>query len=216
MDVILDQKTGFYIRKGVESDKLDVPETKWHYHELDFSNKVCLDIGDYIGSFAKLAINRGAKSVYLYEPEKENFELCQLNCKDIPVFLFNAAVVGDARKTERLYIKKWGKWGHSLYTKGGIGIQIVDCVNINDVVISTKPDVVKINAQTSEYNIFENWTEISGVTQIAVEVHLGTRLYRQVKAPQLLQKLSSWGFTAVKPIKIGQKNWHSVGVYRRD
>lgn len=46
---------------------------EYRLNELDLKDKVCLDIGGHIGSFAYACIQRGAKKVVSFEPDPDNF-----------------------------------------------------------------------------------------------------------------------------------------------
>jgi FkbM family methyltransferase len=119
-----DPKTGkslqFYCRLGTSDEKvLDEIFTKGAYRKpkINFDveeNDTWIDIGGHIGLFALYAVSKGAKRVYVYEADHENYAMLTKNIKlnnlSNKVKCFRKAVVDDKglgkNKSIQLYKSK--------------------------------------------------------------------------------------------------------------
>jgi predicted RNA methylase len=95
-------ETNAIVREG-KTDEFIVTEVTT-YSKLQINeNDVVVDLGLHIGMFSVWALNRGAKKVYSYEPNDENFALAEQN---LPLNgfaksryrLFKRAVIGNNDK----------------------------------------------------------------------------------------------------------------------
>ena len=195
-------------------DKEIVKEVKHCYKGLELKGKKVLDIGANIGAFSRLAYKQGAE-VITFEPDKENFSLLQKNSPN--TLNINKAVVGNGDKTRNFYLNRGiNKGSHSLEIKRGRKEIMVDCCNFKEILEKYKPDVLKVDIEGGEYEIFDSVHKIPyPITQIAIELHLTKKKWRNKEAKKLIQKLINEGFNPVKHPQIGQKNWHTVGVFKR-
>ena len=132
-------------------------------------NDVVLDLGLNIGAFC-VFWGYKAKECYAYEPELENFKIAQKNislnkiknCK-----LFNVAVSGNKDKTRNFYVGMGErKDGHSILKFRGRKQIEVNCLNINEILMETKANKLKIDIEGAEYEVLraiKNWGQIDAV-----------------------------------------------------
>lgn len=166
------------VREGT-SDEFVVKEVfGGTYNKLKVKpGDVVIDFGLNIGMFTCWAITKGAKEVYSYEPEYDNFCLAEQNVKlnglENKAHLFNAAVVGndDKKRSFSINLKK-NKGAHSLVAKRGRDTVDVDCVNFNDIVSKVNPDIIKMDIEGGEYECLKNiQCNLAGVRELIMEFH---------------------------------------------
>lgn len=166
------------VREGT-SDEFVVSEVfSGEYNKLNIkSDDIVVDFGLNIGMFTVFALNKGAKLVHSYEPDKENFALAQknvaMNISDsFRYVLHNEAVIGNNDKTREFSINlKKNKGAHSLVAKRGRDTVTVDCVNINHVFNSVKPTVVKMDIEGGELECLPAVQDWSGIREFIMEFH---------------------------------------------
>lgn len=166
------------VREGT-SDEFVVSEVfSGEYNKLNInSDDIVVDFGLNIGMFTVFALNKGAKLVHSYEPDKDNFALAQknvaMNISDsFRYVLHNEAVVGNDDKTRDFSINlKKNKGAHSLVAKRGRDTVTVDCVNINHVFNSVKPTVVKMDIEGGELECLPAVQDWSGIREFIMEFH---------------------------------------------
>ena len=151
---------------------------KQEYKKLQFTGEdVVLDLGMNIGIFSIYALNKGAKKVYSYEPNKDNFQLAQENLKlnnikDRRYTLTNKAVVGNSDKKRYFYENlATNKGAHSLIKVRGRNNIVVGCVNINEVVKKISPTIIKMDIEGAEYECLKELKIWKGVNQLILEFH---------------------------------------------
>jgi FkbM family methyltransferase len=166
-----------FVRDGT-SDEFVVHEVMdGAYNKLKIKpDDVVVDFGLNIGMFTCWASKKGAKEVYAYEAEKENYELAKENIKlnDFNnVKLYNLAVIGNNEKTRNFSVNvKKNKGAHSLVHKKGRETVTVECININDVLEKVKPNVIKMDIEGGEYECLTNLTyDLSKVREFIMEFH---------------------------------------------
>lgn len=166
------------VREGT-SDEFVVSEVfSGEYNKLNIkSDDIVVDFGLNIGMFTVFALNKGAKLVHSYEPDKENFALAQknvaMNISDsFRYVLHNEAVIGNDDKTREFSINlKKNKGAHSLVAKRGRDTVTVDCVNINHVFNNVKPTVVKMDIEGGELECLPAVQDWSGIREFIMEFH---------------------------------------------
>ena len=166
------------VREGT-SDEFVVSEVfSGEYNKLNIkSDDIVVDFGLNIGMLTVFALNKGAKLVHSYEPDKENFALAQknvaMNISDsFRYVLHNEAVIGNNDKTREFSINlKKNKGAHSLVAKRGRDTVTVDCVNINHVFNSVKPTVVKMDIEGGELECLPAVQDWSGIREFIMEFH---------------------------------------------
>jgi FkbM family methyltransferase len=203
-------------RKGTYDLEI-IREVNSCYDGLTFNNKIVLDVGANIGAFSVMASKSGAKKIFSFEPDKENFALLKRN-KLPNMEIFKLAVVGNNDKTRKFYLNKGiNKGAHSLYIKRGRDETKVNCIRFSKVLGKYKPQVIKIDVEGSEYELLLSLKKMPEyVKQLALELHLTKKEWRTNLSQKVLSFIKDNGFIAIKPPKIGEKNWHTIGVWRRN
>jgi FkbM family methyltransferase len=129
--------------------------------EVDYRDKVCLDLGTNIGSFTKIAIERGAKKVQGIECDPRNYQIAAENFKSYPqVEIVHAAVSGSNDEFLKIY-KSNAKSNHSstsIIKRSGTFKEYDEVRNfhIDQLLTELKPDIVKIDIEGAEYEIIES------------------------------------------------------------
>lgn len=149
------------------------------YSKLKITEKdIIVDFGLNIGMFTIFALNKGARKVYSFEPEKENFNLAvenvAMNISDVNRYkLYNDAVVGNNDSTREFSINiKKNKGAHSLVKKRGRDTSIVTCQNINTILDKIKPTIVKMDIEGGEYECLKALkNNFKGVREFIMEFH---------------------------------------------
>ena len=201
-------------RKGT-FDGMIVKEVIRCYPFLDFKGQVVLDIGANIGAFARYALKKEAKSVYCYEPEECNFEMLQLNTSAFSqVSCYKKAIYSSAGKL-KLYVTKTGKnpGNYSCETSGGRVPVEIDAVLFSEA-LACNPSIVKVDCEGSEYAFLDGKTLPAYVKQVAVEIHLTKKIWREQEGPALIASFAGW--TCLKVPKVGLKNWTTTAVWKRN
>jgi len=168
----------FVVRRGTIDDYVVREVLGGAYKKLNITaDDVVLDIGLNIGIFTVYALSKGAKKVYSFEPEVDNYKMAatnlQLNNFDPSKYdLCNAAVVGnkDKRRSFSVNTKK-NKGGHSLVHKRGRDTVTVACVNINEIMEKTKATVIKMDIEGGEYECLKAVKSFDGVREMELEFH---------------------------------------------
>lgn len=124
-------------------------------------NEKWLDLGGNIGTFALLALSRGA-SVVSCEPEKDNLSLLIKNLKyNFPLEtgwqIIPKAVINKNVKQLDLYLCKgdYNKYRHTIYPKRGRKTVKVDSINIRTLLKQNNFDCIKIDIEGAEIDILE-------------------------------------------------------------
>jgi FkbM family methyltransferase len=168
----------FLVRQGTTDDYVVREVLGGVYDKLKISDDdVVLDIGLNIGVFTVHALGKGAKKVYSFEPEQDNFNIAAKNIKlnnfeESRYQLFNSAVVGnnDKHRSFSLNTKK-NKGGHSLVHKRGRGTVNVHCMNINEIIATHKPTVIKMDIEGGEYECLKSVKSFECVREMQLEFH---------------------------------------------
>lgn len=162
---------------------------------------VVLDIGGNIGSFARYAVERGAKFVLTVEPERDNFEVLLTNVRDFgdAVRPFEAAVVSrEVHEREGgeipIYINEEGinKATHSTVPVRGRPFVMVPTVTLDELFTYAQFTAVKVDVEGAEYGL--ELDELpSSVTKLNVEYHMTKKAFR-LAAPKLHAMLLGEGW----------------------
>ena len=147
------------------------------YHKLDIKNEDrILDIGLNIGIFTIWALKKGAKEVYGFEPEPQNYNLAVDNVKLNGLYsravMINKAVTGtnDPFRNFAINLKK-NKGAHSLVPRRGRRKMVVRCININEAIAMAKPDIIKMDIEGGEYECLKGIKSFNGIREIILEFH---------------------------------------------
>jgi FkbM family methyltransferase len=152
---------------------------------------IILDIGAHIGAFSCACIARGAKYVYGYEPDKENFALALLNTrrwfhihnpreKHNPSCLENIAI-WRSDKVEDIAVGKYTvspdpsgliDTGATETSRGGTECQACKSIGL-DVVLNELPKVtlMKLHCEGAEWPILLTSRALAKVERVIVKLH---------------------------------------------
>jgi FkbM family methyltransferase len=181
------------------------------------STDVVLDIGGHIGAFVGVTAPRVARVVTV-EPQKDNFALLMRNTTrwSNVTRIAAAAVPGHGRGRAKLYHFEPGtRWSHntgshSLYpTPQRKHSEDVDTVGFDELLADWRPTVLKLDCEGAEYDLLERPLPAC-VKQLAMELHISRREFREERRPALLASLEAQGFqtlrlTKAKSVPIGQQ-----------
>lgn len=168
-----------YLNATEEVDKKMVNDCIMHYikPEVDYTGKVCLDLGGNIGGFTKIAIDMGAKEVHTVECDGRNYEKLKQNFQQEPkANILHGAVSGQQCETLKIYKSK-SKLAHcsTSIIKRNQMFEDYDEVrnyNIQELLDTYKPDIIKIDIEGAEYEILEA-VEAYHPEVLFVELHMG-------------------------------------------
>lgn len=143
---------------------------------------VIVDIGAHIGSFSLKAFSLGAKKIFCFEANTENFIVCNYNCSSYNINVYNKAVRGNYD-----LIKVGSRPGNNLnvdnMNMGGLSVSYgdsIDVISLEDIIeqVGGKISLLKLDCEGSEYPIiFESKPEIfNHIDCIIGEFHPGTLL----------------------------------------
>lgn len=128
---------------------------------VDYSDKVCLDLGANIGTFAKIAVDHGAKKVYALECDSRNFNIAEENFKlTFKVNMIHAAVSASTQDYIQIY-KSDAKSNHSSTSihkrKGTFNpYERVKNYHIEYLLQQTQPDLIKVDIEGAEYDVIDH------------------------------------------------------------
>ena len=141
-------------------------------------DKVWLDLGGNIGTFALMALINNSK-VYSYEPEKDNYELLKYNInlnkkfyklKNIKTF---KKAVSYKQSNEKLYLcnGEYNKYRHSLIPiRGRNNIINLKTLALKDILKKYKDiNSIKMDIEGSEIDILKNFKSWKNIEQLVFE-----------------------------------------------
>lgn len=198
-----------YIKKllKVESNEIfqaDINEVlREHLHDRFYENIVDVEEGDIVvdigfnyGIFSLGALNRGASKIYAFEPNRHVYEVVsKLYPERNKVHIFNLAV---SNKNEMVFFdEKHNTLSSSICSPSSenTGTYHVQAINFFEFIVKNKIekiDLLKVDCEGAEYEIFENIPDefFSTIKKIHVEFHANTGL--EVKP--IINKLERNGF----------------------
>ncbi len=144
--------------------------------EIDYTGKVCLDLGGNIGGFTKIAIDGGAQAVYTVECDSRNYEKMMNSFRNEPkANIIHGAVSGQTCPTLRIYKGK-SKQAHcstSIMKRSQFSdYDEVNNFNIQELLDKYRPDIIKIDIEGAEYEILQA-VEAYHPEVLFVELHMG-------------------------------------------
>ena len=166
-------------------------------YDYDWTNKVVLDIGGFVGDSALFFFERGARKVIVYEPVSENFTAINLNLEgfkesvevhekaisqiDGPICLYSHAPEGSLG-----FGLEKGK--HSIHCDG---------ISFRSLLKKHCVDVIKIDCEGAEIYLEElSQSEIANVPYWIVETHT-KEIYNS-----LTKKFGEYGFSVVNEFSV--------------
>lgn len=210
-----DPKTGLFYRDGTYDLEV-IREATRCYADLTVKGRVVMDVGGNIGVFAHQAAKAGATEVHTYEPDASNFGVLVLNVAEFQtVRTYEAALVsGDAREIKFYLTAGINKGSHTMVpTRGRIEVTVA-ALKFQTELARIRPQVIKMDCEGAEYELLLGCELPDSVREIALELHLNRKDWR-AQAVVLIAQLEAQKFRAVKHPKVGGKNWHTVGVWKR-
>lgn len=207
------KKDGLYIREGTY-DARTLGECRRSYGWLDLRGKRVLDVGACFGSFTVHALRSGAKHVVAMEPDPGNYKLLLKNVSDwMNVTTANYAISTCAAAKIPLYKTTGTSHGNYSTTpfRGRVQIEVRN-TKFSRVLAWNRPSVIKIDCEGCEYDLLLNHGLPRYVKQIALEIHLNKKEWRE-KWFKMLDFFADWECVK-EPYDTG-KNWATVGGWRR-
>lgn len=174
-----------YIRPETTDEKVIVEVLKTDVYEkpsIEFyinPGDRWLDLGGNIGTFALLAVSRGA-SVVTCEPEADNIYILEKNLMhNFPEGasekwqILPAAVTVNDEQSIDLYLCKgdYNKYRHTIYHKRGRSSTKVNNIHIRDLLQSDNFNAIKIDIEGAEIDILEELTpdDFAGINKLVYE-----------------------------------------------
>lgn len=134
------------------------------------------DCGSFIGgSIIKFSKLFPSARIYGYEPNEENFLLLKKNTDFIKNVKINNLAISNAVKQDQLYGSKKGVCSYTLIKDDNNHlIQNIECSTIENEMMKNNNqiiDLIKIDIEGSEYQIFENEKILNFLKIIVIEMH---------------------------------------------
>lgn len=130
--------------------------------EINFENKICLDLGANIGGFSKIAIERGAKKVISIECDTRNYNKMSQSFKEENKIEILHGAISNYNGKIKIYKNDSQKNHCSVSTINKFRFKEYDEVesfNIDDILKKYKPEIIKVDIEGSEYDILESLTK---------------------------------------------------------
>jgi FkbM family methyltransferase len=206
-------------------DEYIVKEIKRSYGWMPLEGMKVLDLGACFGAFGHYAVERGAFRVLSVEPEPDNLKQLAANrdallpAEDKWKWMFmDCAVVPFASKDEsiRLYVNSGANKGAHA-TRPVRGREFIDVATTNLYEIFEnfmEPEVLKVDIEGAEYEIFEGIDLPDCIEYITIEMHFGLKAHRPAAA-KLHEYFLDQGFKAKKPPKLTGGDWYTLAQYTR-
>lgn len=217
MSNLTEVKAGFLGREGT-LDAYVVGERNAYLKLEPRQDDILLDVGANIGAVA-CTFSSKVKQVIAVEPEPSNLEVLRANIEHFHAN--NVTVIAGAatllRETRNFYLNTGtNKGAHSLMTKRGRDVIEVECYPFAELLETHKPTLLKMDIEGGEYELAPILASLpSSIRGIAIELHLNRKEWRNTTAPAIVESIAAQGFAPIRELKIGAKNWCSMGVYLR-
>ncbi len=198
------------------------------YKTVDVSGHTVLDIGAHIGYFVIWALRSGAAHVACVEPDPVSFELLQKNLEQNShsfsgtYELIEAACVArelpDDKSFVTLFQKANAQTCNSIVIPNGPngGTEVkVPAVQWKDLHDDCKYDTVKIDCESLEYELLLNGGVPGHVKHVAVEFHLGRKLFREELAPRVCRQFEQEGWSTTRVPVLGPNKRAAIAHWSR-
>ena len=178
--------------EGVDRGMINESLDNYYKSNIDYTNKVCLDLGANVGAFTQIALDLGAKRVTSVECDRRNFSKLEESFKgDNSINLINAAVTGTHAKTLKLY-KSSAKNKHcstTIYGKNRYSeYDEVENLHISKLLEKYKPQIIKIDIEGAEYTLMDEVLNYFPEV-LFIELHgTGNNEFRMKEYTEILKK----------------------------
>ena len=174
------------------SDSSMITESINNYAQfgIDYNDKVCLDLGANIGGFTLIALNAGAKKVIIVEMDERNLvKLHEAFDGDDRVEIIEGAICNNEEDTIQIFKgnSKQSNCSTSIFNKHSFkSYDTVNVVNLKRLMDQYKPDIVKMDIESAEYQVLEDALEYRPET-FFVELHGGKHKVEMEKWTEVLK-----------------------------
>lgn len=182
------------------------------YGAIDFAGRTVLDIGAHIGSFSLLAASLGARRIVACEANLENYTILRRHCAALPAIECRHAAVWCDEDLDAPLL--WRPHRHAQNTGGGSVLpddsltddrtEAVSRLSFDRLVETLgHVDLVKIDAEGSEYPILLDSRRLDRVGEIVGEFHTlapGQMRNADWNLRGLVLKLQSAGFIVERQV----------------
>ena len=189
----------------VDTDMIGESITNYLIPEVDYTDKVCLDLGANVGGFSKIAMDYGASKVIAVECDPRNFNMLAESFENSEnVELIHGAVSGSDEDTVKIY-KNNSQKNHcstSIIKKKNNQFKEYDevpNVKFNDLIEKYSPDIVKIDIEGAEYQIIEDVLAYYPDV-LFIELHAGT--FDSIVRETVQRVVEKYPINRVEPIII--------------
>jgi FkbM family methyltransferase len=221
----INDSSDFIFRNNWDKTLYDEVYTNNEYELSDLnSDDVIIDIGCHIGSFTKLAFDKGSTKVYSYEADINNYDISKENLKNYNSNIFNLAVWrSDVNEDYISFLLDTNQ------DNTGIGTVMVESetkiktISLDDILSQfDKVKFMKIDVEGSEYPILFTSKQITKVEEIVGEFHEYEDLnlipencrvpgYDKYTRNNIIDFFSNLGYN----VEITEVNWsNSHGLFR--
>lgn len=171
---------------------------------IDYKNKIIIDIGSNSGDSPLFFASKGAK-VYGFEPMKEHYNMSLENLKlnpnlSVNIELYNYAV---SYKNGKLNINSMNSVANYIQDS----YYEVDIISLNDIIERIEPNFLKMDCEGCEFEIIEH-CDLSKFNEIIFEHH--AKMVGK-KYDLLTTKLKKEGFK-IKTFKVFDKDFNDIGL----
>ena len=152
-----------FLNSTEDVDKEMVRDCLKNYNlkEVNFKNKICLDLGANIGGFSKIAIENGAKKVISIECDSRNYnKMVESFKKEKKIKILHGAISNYEGKI-KIYKNDSKKSHCSVSTINKLKFKEYDevkSINIEKILKKYNPEIIKVDIEGSEYDILESLT----------------------------------------------------------
>lgn len=180
--------------------------TQNEYNIPDFLNEadIVIDVGAHIGSFTKLALDRGAGKVFAFEVDQNNYQAAKSNLEDYieegKAILNHSAVWGSGRGDNQFYFSGYEMFGADFSNTGGGRVtrectgQKVNATSLDAVIKHHLSDrvkkvkLLKLDCEGSEWPILLTSKKLNQIELIVGELHeLPANSFSEFRVPGVVE-----------------------------
>tara|TARA_R100001440_G_scaffold956_3_gene3197 strand:- start:11034 stop:11726 length:693 start_codon:yes stop_codon:yes gene_type:complete len=212
-------------RKGTTDENIIkeiIQKQAYRKKKLDFkieNDDVWLDGGAHIGIFGLYAAQNGAKKVYCYEPEDENYNLLLQNItimkSEYPTEITANKYAVNQNGGVGTFTIAPNTWRHSLMThyKKKLPTQEINCKSLDEV-LQTHGDInaIKLDIEGSELDILKNDHDFSNVKKLVFEYSF-TKDRRMDNFFKCAEKLEKYFYVDIQNSFYNQKHQGQQGLW---